>query len=61
MWWIPVVFCHVGGVLGVALHWVVVEHGWGTQNSDVAEVTKEENEIHLNVEDLKYIKRETVT
>ena len=40
-WWIPVVCCHVGGVLGVAIYGVVVEHGWGTDTG----VGKEEKKM----------------
>ena len=28
---------HVGGVLGVVLHWVIVEHQWGTRDTEEEE------------------------
>ena len=46
-WWIPVVCCHLGGFLGMAIYYLVVEHGWGTDTVEGED--KEENEIHLKI------------
>ena len=32
--WIPLVWCHVGGIVGVTIHGAVVEHGWGTAQGE---------------------------
>jgi hypothetical protein len=51
-WWIPVVCCHLGGIVGVVIHGVVVEHGWGTDMGEREEVEKEkeENQIQLTLD-----------
>ena len=35
--WIPLVCQHMGGVVGVMLHWVIVEHQWGTRDTEEEE------------------------
>ena len=32
-WWIPVVCCHLGGVLGAVLHLVLIEWEWASVGS----------------------------
>ena len=41
------VCCHLGGFLGMAIYYLVVEHGWGTDTVEGED--KEENEIHLKI------------
>ena len=48
--WIPVVCCHVGGIVGVVIHGVVVEHHWGTDREEEGKgKVREENQIGLTV------------
>ena len=46
--WIPVVCCHVGGVVGVVIHKVVVEHQWGTMETQKEVATDEKQNSVLN-------------
>ena len=51
-WWIPVVFCHIGGVLGTMIHVVLVEWTWdgcvgGDTDKDRAEEDKEDAKLKL--------------
>ena len=50
--WIPVVCCHLGGVVGVVVHTVVIEHQWGTESKAAKEETgmeKEETQLTAEV------------
>ena len=51
-WWIPVVCCHLGGIVGVLIHWVVLEHGWGTDTGEGKDRGKAEgeNQIKLKIQ-----------
>ena len=49
-WWIPVVCCHLGGIVGVVIHGVVVEHGWGTDVGEEWGKEKKENQIQLTLD-----------
>ena len=46
------VCCHLGGIVGVVIHGVVVEHGWGTDMGEGEEVEKEkeENQMQLTLD-----------
>ena len=46
-WWIPVVCCHLGGIVGVVIHGV--EHGWGTDMGEGDEVEKEKDENQMQL------------
>jgi len=50
-WWIPVVWCHVGGILGVIIHWAVIEHGDQEETNVKSNHEKEENQVQLTIED----------
>ena len=50
-WWIPVVWCHVGGILGVIIHWAVIEHGDQEDTNVKSDREKEENQVQLTIED----------
>ena len=43
-WWIPVVCCHLGGVLGAVLHLVLIEWEWTSVVKDINTVDKEKEE-----------------
>ena len=43
-WWIPVVCCHLGGVLGAVLHLVLIEWEWTSVAKDINTADKEKEE-----------------
>ena len=43
-WWIPVVCCHLGGVLGAVLHLVLIEWEWTSVAKDINTADKEKKE-----------------
>ena len=46
--WIPVVCCHIGGILGAGLHLVTMDWDWAGEGE--TEVDTEESDLRLKVD-----------